>query len=98
MSPVETSGEWNEWRVYVLATLADVKEEQRRQAEAAARSNEAAMVLSEVKTDKQSKDIQAAHNKIRSLTLKNWIITATAVVLFEVVKWGLEVAKGYLHK
>jgi hypothetical protein len=95
---VEPPREWNEARMYVLQTLDDLKQEQRRQAEEAARSSEAAAVLSEVKMDKASKDIQAAHNKIRSLRLKNWIITAVAVVLFEVVKWGLEVAKGYLHK
>jgi hypothetical protein len=95
MSPVESSGEWRDERLYVMKTLEAVQLEQRRKAESDAVFIEGQMV-------KASQDIKAAHDKIRilessgsALKIKNWIMTAAlsvvAMLLFELVK-------GYLHK
>jgi hypothetical protein len=56
----DTPGEWNEWRTYVLETLKDVKEEQRRQLLTAA-------ALSEKDIVKAHQDIQFAYKRIRTL-------------------------------
>ena len=69
-------GSWNEERMYVLKTLEELKEEQRRlMLDAAA---ERTMLL-----EKGQRDIKAAHDKIRvleasghTLRLKNWLMTA----------------------
>lgn len=74
----------------MLRTLDDLKAEQRRQSEAAA--GERAAVI-----EKGSRDIRAAHEKIRALEksgntlrLKNWIMTlalgGAGAVAFEFVK------------
>jgi hypothetical protein len=93
VSPVETSGEWRDERLYVLKTLEEMRLEQRRQADSAA-------VLSQSQMVKADRDIQAAHNKIRTLEsagsalkMKNWIMTSVfsviVMLLFELVKWYL---------
>ena len=90
---IETSGEWREERLYVLQTIQDLKEDLRKQSEAAA--VERASVI-----EKGVRDIKEAHIKIRvlettdqRLKLKNWIMTgalsATAAVIFELFKWAL---------
>jgi hypothetical protein len=95
MSPVDTSGEWRDERLYVLKTLEAMQREQRRQADQAA-------ILSQTQMVKANQDIQAAHNKIRilesagsTLKIKNWIMTA---VLSGLVTMLYELVKGYLHK
>jgi hypothetical protein len=95
MSPVETSGEWRDERLYVLKTLEAVQLEQRRKAESDALLIQGQMV-------KASQDIKAAHDKIRTLEssgstlkMKNWIMTA---VLSVVAALLFEVVKGYVHK
>jgi hypothetical protein len=96
MSPVETSGEWRDERLYVLKTLEAVQQEQRRKAESDALLIQGQMV-------KASQDIKAAHDKIRilesagsTLKMKNWIMTA---LLSGIVTVLYEVVKGYVqHK
>jgi hypothetical protein len=96
MSPVETSGEWRDERLYVLKTLEAVQLEQRRKAESDALLIQGQMV-------KASQDIKAAHDKIRILEssgsvlkIKNWIMTA---LLSVIVMLAFELVKGYVrHK
>jgi hypothetical protein len=95
MSPVETSGEWRDERLYVLRTLEAVQQEQHRQLEAT-------LLMSQTQMVKASQDIKAAHDKIRilessgsSLKIKNWIMTALLSVIVMVL---FELVKGYLHK
>lgn len=71
---IETTGSWQEERLYVLRTLEDLKSEQKRQAEAAA-ADRVALI------EKGRRDIDAAHDKIRvlqgertKLRLKNWVL------------------------
>lgn len=83
---------WQEERLYVLRTLEDLKEESRRQSEAAAVSRETIEKRAE-------RDIKAAHDKIRALesegigmTLKNWILTlivgAAGAIILELARWA----------
>ena len=92
---IETSGEWGEERLYVLQTIQDLKEDLRKQSEAAA--IERANVI-----EKGVRDIRAAHIKIRALEttdshlkMKNWVMTgalsATGAVIFELFKWALNI-------
>ncbi len=87
---VESSGQWNEERLWVLRTLEEIKAEQRRQAREAA-ADRASLL------ERASLDIRRAHDKIRALEsadrtlrLKNWIMTVvlscSGAVVFEVVK------------
>lgn len=93
MTP-ETTGEWREERLYVLRAIEDLKAEQRRQIEAEA-------VTHNIVAIKATRDISAAHQKIRVLentgtvlTIKNWVMatvltTASSVAIVELVKWVL---------
>lgn len=93
MNP-ELSGEWREERLYVLRAIEDLKAEQRRQIESEA-------VMQQTVTTKATKDITAAHDKIRALetaegilTIKNWVMatvltTASSVAIFELIKWAM---------
>jgi hypothetical protein len=81
-----TSGEWDQERLYVLRTLDDLKAEQKRLGDLAAA--ERAAVL-----EKQTRDIKAAHDKIRDLQnsktvlkTKTWLLGGALAVLFEVAK------------
>jgi hypothetical protein len=81
-----TSGQWEQERLYVLRTLDDLKSEQKRLGELAAA--ERAAVL-----EKQTRDIKAAHDKIRelqhsktTLRLKNWTMAAGLAIVFELGK------------
>ena len=91
MSDPQTSGTWQEERMYVLRTIDDLKTEQKRQAEVAA-VERAALI------EKGRKDIDAAHDKIRllqtertTLRIKNWllggIVGLVGAGLLEVFKW-----------
>jgi hypothetical protein len=91
---IETSGSWLEERLYVMRTLEDLKQEQRRQSAAAAVTREAI-------ADRAQRDIKAAHDKIRalessgtSLRLKNWIMT---IALSAVGALAFETVKAWLH-
>lgn len=84
MNRIASSGEWSEERLYVLQTVDDLKEEQRRQLQASA-ADRAALV------EKAQRDITAAHDKIRrlestklSLTIKTWALAAALGGLFTV--------------
>jgi len=93
MNP-ESSGEWREERLYVLRAIEDLRAEQRRQIESEA-------VMQQTVTTKATKDITAAHDKIRALetaggilTIKNWVMatvltTASSVAIFELIKWAM---------
>jgi hypothetical protein len=92
MNSPETS--WLEERLFVLRTLEDLKAEQRRQSEAVA--GERASVI-----EKGSRDIRAAHEKIRALEksgntlrLKNWIMTLALGGAGAVV---IEFLKAFIH-
>lgn len=84
------AGEWREARLYVLKSIEDLQRDVRDMQSAAA-------VDREVLVAKASKDIAAAHEKIRvlessagTLRLKNWIMSlalaAAGAVTFEFVK------------
>jgi hypothetical protein len=95
MSPVDTSGEWRDERMYVLKKLEEISQEQREQAKVAA-------VLSNADLVKAHTDIQRAYVRIRileqtgsTLKIKNWIMTA---VLSGLVTMLYELVKGYIHK
>jgi hypothetical protein len=88
--PIQTSGEWREERLYVMRTIEAMQEELRTQSIAAA-------VLRETQMAKAQKDINFAHDRIRTLEsarsllrMKNWIMTAVlsalVTVLFELLK------------
>jgi predicted XRE-type DNA-binding protein len=88
-----TFTEWRDERLYVLNMIEDLKMEQRRQLEAQA-------VTRATIEEKAQKDINSAHNKIRTLEeadshlkIKNWIMTGVlssgAAVVFEMLKWVL---------
>lgn len=93
MTPFPSSGSWNEERLYVLRTLEEIREEQKKQI-AEMIAERAALLV------KAQKDIQAAHDKIRTLEsagshlkTKNWIMGAAlsgiGVVIFELAKYAL---------
>ena len=72
MSEIYTRRLWEEERLYVLQTLADLKGEQKRQGESAAAERAALL-------EKAVRDINVAHDRIRkledaktSLRVKNW--------------------------
>jgi hypothetical protein len=103
---VETSGDWRDERLYVLKTLEDVKEEQRRQMQVAA-------TLSDREILKAHKDIQEAYKRIRTLeesastrehsasTLrtKYWIITGLLSAAMGLLSPLLyEIVKQFVHR
>lgn len=97
----ESSGDWREERLYVLKTLEDLKDEQRRQI-----ADEA--FLRQGLVAKAEKDINEAHRRIRALedsakeeskegsilTIKNWVmaamLSAAGAVIFELIKWVID--------
>ncbi len=102
MGDVSSSGEWREERLWVLKSLEDLKEELRRQSLAAEVERKGIL-------EKATKDIFAAHEKIRALEdakemksqeaselrLKNWAL----IGLLSVVGTGLlELLRVALHK
>lgn len=93
MSATPTTGDWREERLWVLNTIEDLKNEQRRISE------EAAVVRVNL-SEKLKKDIWEAHEKIRALEisratlrLKNWLMTlalsAAGAIAFELIKTWL---------
>jgi hypothetical protein len=94
--------EWREERLYVLHMIEDLKEEQRRQSEAAA-------ILREKVEQKQQQDIKVAHDRIRAdgirikalenaritMGIKNWILT---LALGAAGAIAIELAKAWLVK
>jgi hypothetical protein len=94
MNEPHPTGQWNEERLWVLRTLDEVKSEQKRLAEAAA-VDRAALI------EKGTRDIRAAHDKIRALEnsgttlrLKNWVMMAA---LSGIGALAFEVVKAFLH-
>jgi hypothetical protein len=78
--------DWREERLYVLNMIEDLKAEQRRQLEAAS-----ARVSVE---EKAQRDIRAAHDKIRALKLKIWVMT---LALSGLGTFTFELVKALLH-
>jgi hypothetical protein len=94
MNEPQTTGQWNEERLWVLRTLDEVKAEQKRLAEAAAVDRSSLI-------EKGARDIKAAHDKIRALEssgvtlrLKNWLMM---LALSGIVALAFEVVKAFLH-
>lgn len=90
MNLTSISSEWREERLYVLHMIEDLKEEQRRQSEAAA-------IARENVEKKAVRDINAAYERIRALEtdgvtmgIKNWVLTGAlsvgGAVVFEIVR------------
>lgn len=102
MSSPEIFTEWREERLYVLRTIEDLKDELRRQSEAAAVSR--ANV-----EEKAQRDIKAAHDKIRvqqdqirdlqssgvTMGIKNWIMTVALSIAGAI---GFELVKALMGK
>lgn len=100
MNPPTSFGSWNEERLYVLRTLEEVRDEQKKQIAEMAAERSAMLV-------KGQKDIQAAHDKIRvlessghqlemkkhKLEIKNWLMAAllsgVGLSLVELAKYFL---------
>lgn len=101
VSSIPTSGEWREERLYVLKTIEDLKQEQRRALEAAAVERSAMAVERKTAIEKGARDIKAAHDKIRTLEttdsasrLKLWIMTTLLSVAGAI---AFEVLRAWLH-
>jgi hypothetical protein len=93
VSGFEPFTEWKEERLWVLRTIEDLKDENRRLSEASAIAREGV-------EKKLQKDVREAHDKIRTLqsegigmTVKNWVLTlivgAGGAVALELFRWWL---------
>jgi hypothetical protein len=89
-----TRGSWSEDRLWVLRSIDELKAGELRLAESAA-ADRAALL------DKATRDINSAHEKIRSLEasrislrLKNWVMT---LVISAIGTLAFELIKAWLH-
>ncbi len=84
MNEIQTSGRWEEERLWILRSIEELKRDFRQQAEQAA-------VTRQTIVEKAQRDIGVAHDRIRklegaklSLTIKTWALAAALGGIFTV--------------